>query len=221
MQFPEWEPIYAEILADLGFSREEDERSVRLLKSVTLNSDLADDDVLEDMIGRDATVFGDGPNLSEDLLSYGHIGTAICSGSAVGKVISAGIMPDIVVTDLDGDISSQLNASRMGALTLLHAHGDNTGLIQRYAHEFRGPVILTTQSVPENTVSNFGGFTDGDRAVCLARHFGVVRILLLGFDFVNPSEKTGSDPLMKRRKLRWAEKIIFDHNPAGTEILMP
>jgi uncharacterized Rossmann fold enzyme len=221
MQFPEWEPIYTEILDDLGFDREEDERSVRLLKAVTMNSDLVDEDILEDIIGRDVTVFGDGPNLLEDIANNRHIGTVICSGSAVNKVISAGILPEIVVTDLDGDIESQLNASRMGAVTLIHAHGDNTDLIQRYAQEFRGPVILTTQSVPENTVSDYGGFTDGDRAVCLARHFGARRILLLGFDFINPSEKTDSDPIIKKRKLKWAEKIIFDHNAAGTEILTP
>jgi len=81
--------------------------------------------------------------------------------------------------------------------------------------------VLTTQSRPDNIVSNYGGFTDGDRAVCIARHFGARNILLLGFDFDRPSGKEGSDPRIKAMKLWWAKKIIFDHNGQGVSIEMP
>ena len=36
MQFSEWEPIYERILADMGYDRESDENSVRILKAVTM-----------------------------------------------------------------------------------------------------------------------------------------------------------------------------------------
>ena len=124
--------------------------------------------------------------------------------------MSMGIVPDIVVTDLDGDVESQIEASEKGAVTLIHAHGDNIDLIMRYAKEFTGKVILTTQSRPDLVLYNFGGFTDGDRAVCLARHLGAENILLYGFDFENPSFKDGSDPAVKRKKLQWARRIIGD-----------
>ena len=78
---------------------------------------------------------------------------------------------------------------------------------------FKGPVVLTTQSVPENTVLNFGGFTDGDRAVCIAQELGARRVLLEGFDFEHPNPKPGSDPAVKLRKLAWAERIIHGLSP--------
>ncbi|MBR4686177.1 MAG: DNA transporter, partial [Candidatus Methanomethylophilaceae archaeon] len=67
MDFSEWEPIYIEILNDLGYSRDADENSVRILKAVTLNSDLRSGDdaaeILEDVV----TVVGNAPCLEEDI----------------------------------------------------------------------------------------------------------------------------------------------------------
>ena len=82
-------------------------------------------------------------------------------------------------------------------------------LVREYAPLFTGPVVLTTQGRPENTVFNYGGFTDGDRCVCLAREFGARHILLYGFDFDNPNPKEGSDPARKLKKLAWAKRIIY------------
>ena len=91
--------------------------------------------------------------------------------------------------------------------------------ISRYSSLLKGPVALTTQSYPRDIVYNFGGFTDGDRAVCFARHFGCRRILLPGFDYDHPMPKEGSDPAMKSRKLAWAKRIIEDMNPPGVELV--
>mgnify|MGYP002407275121 FL=1 len=221
MQYSEWEPIYDQILADMGYDKGMDETSVRILKMVTLNSDLIDEDELASKIGKVVTVFGNSPGLEDDIRKMSPVGTLIASGSSVPRLLRLRIIPDIVVTDLDGDMTSQIEASDAGDITLLHAHGDNPSAILMYASRFRGPVILTTQSKPENTVFDFGGFTDGDRAVCLARHFGADRILLEGFDFEHPNFKDGSDPAMKLKKLKWAKKIIYDHNPKGVEIVTP
>ena len=207
MMFPEWEPVYLGILEDMGYDRADDEMCVRVLKAVTLNSDLMSDDELGELIGDTVTVVGNAPCLESDLAA-GTEGTLVVSGSAVGRVLSAGLSPDIVVTDLDGDMGPQLDASARGAVTLIHAHGGNQDLVRSYAHLFRGPVVLTTQSAPENTVYNFGGFTDGDRAVCTAVHFGARRSVLRGFDFDDPMPKEGSDPAVKLRKLGWARRII-------------
>ena len=119
-----------------------------------------------------------------------------------------GIRPDVIVTDLDGSIDEQLEASASGALTFVHAHGDNQELVMRYAGEFKGPVILTTQSTPDTVVADYGGFTDGDRAVCIAQEFGVRTVHLRGFDYLHPNPKEGSDLEVKFRKLSWAERII-------------
>lgn len=213
MRHTEWDPIYESILADMGYSRADDEACVRVLKAVTLNSDLITDDEAAERFGETVTVFGDAPCLESDVGALPPEGTIIASGSAVGRVMALGIVPDVVVTDLDGDIDPQLEASSGGALTFIHAHGDNQDLVRMYAGLFKGPVVLTTQSVPENTVLNFGGFTDGDRAVCIAQELGARRVLLEGFDFEHPNPKPGSDSAVKLRKLAWAERIIHGLSP--------
>jgi len=218
MQFPEWESTYLSILSDMGFDRDSDENSARMLKAVTLNSDLVLDDMFYDIIGDTVTVIGNGKNLESDIEKRGIEGTIISSGSAVERVTRLGIMPDIIVTDMDGEILSQIDANGKGAITVLHAHGDNADKIQRYAPEFKGRVVLTTQSTPDNILSNYGGFTDGDRAACLAKHFGAKNIRLTGFDFEDPFPKEGTDPEIKRKKLVWAKKIIFGLEDNNTKL---
>ena len=208
MRNEDWEPIYSEILADMGYDRASDENSARVLKALMVNADLITEDELG--IGDTVSVFGAADCLVNDIREKVPQGTLIAAGSATSAVMDAGITPDIVVTDLDGDVGRQIEANRSGAVAVLHAHGDNIDLIMRYAKEFTGKVIITTQSKPDNVICNFGGFTDGDRAVCLARHMGVKQIFLYGFDFNNPSKKDGSDPQVKKKKLSWAKRIIGD-----------
>lgn len=219
MMFSEWEPVYLRICSDFGFSPDSDSMSVRMLKAVTPNSDLCDEDAIRPLIGRTVTVVGDSPGLEADLERMPPEGCIIASGSSVLRLLRKDIRPQIVVTDLDGNMNAQLEASSEGAVTLILAHGDNMDLVRQYAPLFTGPVVLTTQGRPENTVFNFGGFTDGDRCVCLAREFGAERILLLGFDFEHPNPKEGSDPEIKKRKLDWARRIIF--SDGCTDIIQP
>ncbi len=208
MDFSQWEPIYKQILSDFGFDRAEDELTVRVLKAVTMSSDLRSGEEVAEGLGNTVTVVGNAPCLDEDLREFGVSGKVLCSGSAVGRIMRAGIVPEMVFTDLDGEIDPQLEASSKGAVTFIHAHGDNRDLVSSYAGCFEGPVVLTTQSVPELTVFDYGGFTDGDRAYCFARHFGAAEIKLIGFDYERPMPKEGSDPELKLRKLAWAKRII-------------
>lgn len=208
MRNEDWEPVYSEILADMGYDRASDENSARVLKALMVNADLITEDELG--IGDTVSVFGAADCLVDDIRKKSPEGTLISAGSATSAVMDAGIVPDVVVTDLDGDVGRQIEANRAGAVAVLHAHGDNIDLIMRYAKEFTGKVIITTQSKPDNVICNFGGFTDGDRAVCLARHMGARHIRLYGFDFDDPSKKDGSDPQIKMKKLSWAKRIIGD-----------
>ena len=219
MQFSEWEPIYYQILSDMSYDRIDDEASARLLSVLMLNANLVSDKEIESIIKGEVTVFGDADSLKASLVSFKPSGTLIAAGSATSTVIDAGIIPDIVVTDLDGDVEAQKKASQKGALTLIHAHGDNFELIMIHAKDFKGKVMLTTQSTPDLVIRNFGGFTDGDRAVCLVRHFGAKRIKLVGFDYDNPSFKDTSNRDVKKKKLIWAKRIIEDLNVPGVEII--
>ena len=213
MKFEEWEPMYERILDDMGYDRSSDESSARLLKALMQMADLIDDDDMYEILGKDVAVIGPAdPDLT------GLSGRTVIAAGSAAEIVMKEIVPDIVVTDLDGDIGSQIEASAEGAITFMHAHGDNSDLIMKYCREFKGPVILTTQSVPDNVIRNYGGFTDGDRAVCIARHFGSSSIELRGFDFKRPAVKDGSDPVTKMRKLVWAERIIMD---GSGDIILP
>ncbi len=123
-------------------------------------------------------MFGPVPPLVEPPGDY----IKIAAGSACSLLIEKGIWPDIVVTDLDGDVRDQVEANEKGAIVVIHAHGDNMNALKEWVPRFRGQVFGTTQVEPRGNIHNFGGFTDGDRAVFLAAHFGVDRVLLQGFD---------------------------------------
>ncbi|MDR2866654.1 MAG: DUF115 domain-containing protein [Methanomassiliicoccaceae archaeon] len=222
MRLSEWYHVYDEILRDLNIDRSSDESSARMLKMLTLNSDLISDEELHPLISKEVIVVGG--NVSDndtELIKALRPGrTLISAGSATDVLIVNGIIPDITVTDLDGDVGLQKKASLSGSVMLIHAHGDNTGLIAEHVRDLRGKMMITTQSVPDHVLYNFGGFTDGDRAVCMARHFGAKKMILVGFEFDTPSRKPDTDTEMKKRKLRWAKKIIFDMNPDDVTITM-
>jgi uncharacterized Rossmann fold enzyme len=61
----------------------------------------------------------------------------------------------------------------------------------------------TVQCQPSEGIYNFGGFTDGDRAVFLAKEMGAASIDLLGCDFDDQSVTP-----RKKKKLAWARKLI-------------
>ena len=227
MHFNEWEPVYNKISADMGFDRSSDESSARLLKAMTLNSSMVSEESLHNIIKKNAVVAGG--NLKEKDIAvlkesaclddnYNRDTVLISAGSATDVLMMHNIIPDVVVTDLDGNTELQRRASAMGSLTLIHAHGDNTHLIMKHARDFKGDIMITTQSVPDSILHNFGGFTDGDRAVCLARHFGSRGIMLAGFNFEVPAYKDGVDMRVKKKKLDWAKKVIFDMNPKDVSI---
>ena len=70
----------------------------------------------------------------------------------------------------------------------------------------------TTQTKPIKKIENFGGFTDGDRAVFLAHHFNAEKIILFGMDFgkkIGKYSKTQiRDKKIKIKKLNHARKLL-------------
>ncbi|MBQ3684120.1 MAG: DUF115 domain-containing protein [Methanomicrobium sp.] len=200
MKFEEWEPHYKNILDFFGFDRTGDEDAAVLARSLTDKDDIA---VLKDAVcGKKVTVCGNAPSLLEDMRLGRRIrragtesgkGEACSAPSPSGEVIFAadaaadrlfakGIRPDIVSTDLDGCEDSFLEMNRAGTIMVVHAHGDNMPLLKSWIPRLEGPLVLTTQSRPIERVYNFGGFTDGDRAVFAADELGAAEITLAGFD---------------------------------------
>jgi len=203
MDYKEWEPIYEEILADFGFSKGEDERAARILSGM-LGEKSQDLTPLRELIsGRDVLVCGNGPSLDKELerIEFEKY-IIIAADGATSGLLQKGKVPHIIVTDLDGKVGDEIEANRRGALMVVHAHGDNIGALLRFVPKLKN-VLGTTQAEPIEKLHNFGGFTDGDRCVFLARALGARSIILVGFDFEDP--KVGA---IKRKKLRWAKKLI-------------
>jgi uncharacterized Rossmann fold enzyme len=205
MDFEVWEPFYHQILDDFGFSRDEDERVARELDE-GLGGRLAADAELRSLLdGQEVTVAGNGPNLAAEIDRVR--GVLVTADEATTVVLGKGFRPAIVVTDLDGIVQDQVKANDAGAIAVVHGHGDNGPAVRKWAPLFAGRTVATTQARPTGRLRNFGGFTDGDRAVFLADHFGAARIHLIGFDFEHPSPKD-DDPRTKQRKLDWAYILL-------------
>ena len=165
-------------------------------------------------------VFGAGPSLKEhvkflkenyDLRDY----VLISADGATTALIEERIYPDIVATDLDGNMDDILLANLRGANIAVHAHGDNLDAVVKYTPFFSN-VIGTTQAQPVGNIYYFGGFTDGDRAIFLAVALGASEITLAGMDFGDivtrysrPNLKTdlAEADEFKKKKLMYAARL--------------
>lgn len=199
MQFTAWEPHYREILEYFGFDRAADEEAARLLASLLDRDNLLSLVTLTD--GNEVTVCGNAPCLKKDLKTIK--GVVFAADAAADVLEDNGIRPDAVFTDLDGATDRLIDMNREGTIVVVHAHGDNIPLLKHWVPRFPGKVVGTTQAAPLPHVHNFGGFTDGDRAVFAADELGASSVTLAGFDL----DDKDVDP-MKRGKLHWARKLL-------------
>lgn len=199
MQFSEWEPYYQEIVEYFGFDRAADEEAARLLATLLDRDNLLSLASLTD--GNEVTVCGNAPCLKDEITKI--TGIVFAADAAAEVLDSHGIYVDAIFTDLDGATDRIIELNREGTIIVVHAHGDNMPLLNYWVPRFRGKVVGTTQAAPLPHVYNFGGFSDGDRAVFAADELGASKISLAGFDL----DDENVDP-MKRGKLRWARKLL-------------
>lgn len=182
---------YHEIAAELGLSEEKDLEAAKILNSLLPGKEKTEDDTrLERAIkGRYVFVYGAGPTLKQDIkaikAAYLHREkkyVAIAADGAGKALMEEGIIPEIHVTDFDGYPENILETNKKGAITVVHAHADNIKQMKDLVPKLKKP-IGTTQVKPFGKLHNFGGFTDGDRCVYLAEHYGAGLIILAGMGF--------------------------------------
>ena len=203
MQFETWEPFYLALLEDFGFSIKRDEEAAKLLSELLHGLENWLHEAGARVRGRDVVVFGNAPTLDRELDGLQEKDAVfLAADGATTVLLKRGIVPDIIVTDLDGPFPDILRANQEGSIVVVHAHGDNLDALQRYVPQLKR-VIGTAQCRPPPGLYNFGGFTDGDRCVFLARELGAASIKLVGFDFDDESVTP-----RKRRKLIWAKRLI-------------
>ena len=206
-----WESKYRDILKDFGYSRNKDTQSAKLLNSL-LQKKTSVIEIRDLIKNKPVFVIGAGPSLPSciPILKRHKKITKIVADGATKAIIENGLRPDIVVTDLDGDIKSLKKAGRTNTIMVVHAHGDNSERINLVKY-FKN-CIGTTQTKPIRKINNFGGFTDGDRCVFLADYFKAKKIILLGMDFGTRIGKYSKSKVENRTtkiaKLRRGKKLL-------------
>ncbi|WP_338603532.1 6-hydroxymethylpterin diphosphokinase MptE-like protein [Sulfolobus tengchongensis] len=190
----------------LGFNERDDYISASILNYMVRDYDESE---LRDLIkGREVAIIGAGPNLininkiEEEII--------IASDGATNYLVNIGIIPDVIVTDLDG-----IQVFPRQAIYVVLAHGDNIELLIKVKELDK--VIPTVQVLPFGRLKLYGGFTDGDRAVVLAKYMGARKIKLYAMDFDSGLVGRFSKPyyqkdvpasMIKRKKLEIARMII-------------
>jgi uncharacterized Rossmann fold enzyme len=112
MKWSEWKNYYEEILLDFNFNREEDERSALILSQLLEDKELVSlEDLANIMKDNDVYVFGCSPDLEEEIKNKKFKGILIAANGATTILLKKGIIPDIIVTDLDGKIDDQIYAN--------------------------------------------------------------------------------------------------------------
>ena len=176
-----WKKWYSNILKEFKYDEKKDKESAIILNSILKRSNI-NDEIVSLIKNETVFVIGSGPSLSTAIPKLKNLKKSIkiAADSSVKPLVDNGIIPDIVITDLDGDWNS-LEKIATKSIFVVHAHGDNINKL-KFSKKFK-KCIGTTQSKPFSKIQNFGGFTDGDRGVFLANHFGAKKIILFGMDF--------------------------------------
>ncbi len=206
-----WKMRYSDILKEFKYDRKKDQESAILLNSILTKSNV-DKKIINLVKGKTVLVIGSGPSLSTAIpkLKNYKKSIKIAADSSIKPLVENGIIPDIIVTDLDGDENTLKKIAKTKSIFVVHAHGDNIEKLE-FAKKFKN-CVGTTQSTPFNKIQNFGGFTDGDRGVFLANHFGAKKIVLFGMDFGERigrfSQTKKSERKIKLMKLKRGKSLL-------------
>ena len=207
-----WRKRYFSILKELNYSEKKDKESALILDSILKKTDTIKK-IRKLIEGKTIFVIGSGPSLSIAIPKLKKLEKSIkiAADSSLKPLVDNGIIPDIIVTDLDGNEDTIKKISKTKSIFVIHAHGDNIEKLQMVKKMKN--CIGTTQTNPFNKIQNFGGFTDGDRGVFLASHFDAKKIILFGMDFGNQigkfSNTKRSDREIKLKKLEIGKDLLI------------
>ena len=207
-----WGKRYFSILKEMNYSEKKDKESALILDSILKKTDTIEK-IRKIIQGKTVFVIGSGPSLSIAIPKLKKLKKSIkiAADSSLEPLIDNGIIPDIIVTDLDGNEDTIKKISKTKSIFVIHAHGDNIEKLEM-VKKIKN-CIGTTQTNPFNKIKNFGGFTDGDRGVFLASHFNAKKIILFGMDFGNKigkfSNTKKSDREIKLKKLEIGRDLLI------------
>ena len=206
-----WKTQFKEIRKEFGYLEKVDLISAKKLDSLLKRKNSKRQ--FQNMIrGKTVFIIGAGPSLTRSLkyIKKSKNVTKIVADGAVRALLEKNIKPDILVTDLDGDLKSIKKIGKTRIPIIVHAHGDNYEKLE-IVKKLKN-VVGSTQTRKIGKIENFGGFTDGDRCVFLAEYFNASKIVLIGMDFGQKIGKYSKhrivDRKIKIKKLKFGKKIV-------------
>jgi len=221
LETTEWLKLYEWICSELEIDPSEDLKAAALMSSMIEGRCLSRQDVARLLVRHGwAVVFGAGPSLERDFKEFLQVVESgkLCTVAADGACrvfLENGLIPDVVVTDLDGGDEALMQAAAEGSLLVVHAHGDNIHKIRQLIPSISSKLLGTTQTEPVGVLENFGGFTDGDRAVYMCEELGVKNIVVAGMDFEGavgkhskPYSMSEAELARKRKKLEIGKRLL-------------
>lgn len=210
MKSRDWDSKYSKIIKEFRYDRKADLASASLL-NLLLKRQFPLSRLEKIIKGKPVFVIGAGPSLKSAIpILKKYKAVKICAETALDILVKNGIRPQIIATDLDGNLQTLAKIGKTNTVFVVHAHGDNINKLE-FAKNFKN-CIGSTQTQEIGKIQNFGGFTDGDRCVFLANHFGASKIFLFGMDF-GPRIGIYSNTKRKERdtklkKLRWGKALL-------------
>lgn len=222
MKLSEWLPWYRLIARRLSLNSLLDQQSAFILTNLVRGHTIPLRELRSAISGKVVIVYGAGPSLPRDvdaLIDSTAIESrvSVAADGASALLLKRGILPKVVVTDLDGDLRTIFECGDEGAIIVVHGHGDNIDALTSNIPKMLGfKLIATTQVKPTSVVHNFGGFTDGDRCVFMADAMGAREVWLVGMDFGDVIGRYSKPNLRrdisaspsKRMKLEIASELI-------------
>jgi len=206
-----WKKRYSDILKEFAYDEKSDRESAIILNSILKKSDI-NEKIMNLVKNKIVLVIGSGPSLSSAIpkLKNYKKSIKIAADSSIKPLVDNGIIPDIIITDLDGDENTLKKIAKTKSIFVVHAHGDNIEKLE-FVKKIKN-CLGTTQSIPFDKIHNFGGFTDGDRGVFLASHYNAKKIILFGMDFGDQigkfSKTKKSEREIKLMKLKRGKSLL-------------
>ena len=193
-----WWKFQDQINTQFNFSRTREEVATRMLSHFNFSKSVISDYFR----GRDFVLIGAAINQSSSIPNS----SLIVADGALRACLQRNIIPELIISDLDGYIPDIIWATQNGSKIIVHAHGDNISRVHQYSAKLN-PICMTS-TYPSDSTFCWGGFTDGDRATMMSLSLGCASIKLLGFDFNKVGSFSGEYSPRKMEKLVWAQRII-------------
>ncbi len=134
MMISGWREKYSDILKEFKYSEKKDIESAALLDSILKKSNV-NEKIINLVKGKTVFVIGSGPSLSTAIPKLKNFKKSIkiAADSSIKHLVENGIIPDIIITDLDGDENTLKKIAKTKSIFVVHAHGDNIRWAARVA----------------------------------------------------------------------------------------